>query len=68
MRHRGHPTSTIDVESGLLGHCKISSGSDETHEPSIDMSEEKEVETFGDSSGEFALRSEEHTSELQSPC
>lgn len=55
MRHRGHPTSNIDVESGLLGHCKVSSGSDETHEPSIDTSEEKEVETFGDSSGEFAL-------------
>ena len=55
MRHRGHPTSNIGVESGLLGHCKVSSGSDETHEPSIDMSEEKEVETFGDSSGEFAL-------------
>ena len=55
MRHRGHPTSTIDVDSGLLGQCIVSSGSDETHEPSIDMSEENEVETFGDSTGEFAL-------------
>ena len=55
MRHRGHPTSSIDVESVLLEHCKVSSGSDETHEPSIDMSEEEDVETFGDSSGEFAL-------------
>jgi hypothetical protein len=63
MRHRGQPTSIIDwAASKFLGVYTVdSSGSDETHEPSTDISdeeeeEEEEVETFGDwSAGVFPL-------------
>jgi len=69
MRHRGQPTSIIDVTAGwLVGQYTVS---DETHEPepSTDISEEEEeeeeeekVETFGDSTGEFTLGGDKFSS------
>ena len=57
MRHRGHPTRTI--EAGLLWYSIIveSSGSEETHELSGDISE-KETNVFGDPTCWLALGGE----------
>lgn len=50
MRHRGHPTSTIEVSSGLLGYCIVVvelSGSEDTHELSRDISHD-ETDVLGE--------------------
>ncbi|PON65229.1 hypothetical protein TorRG33x02_271250 [Trema orientale] len=41
MRHRGHPTSTMGAAVPLSGLLKHScSASDDTHDPSIDISDD----------------------------
>jgi hypothetical protein len=43
----------------LVGQYTVSN---ETHEPSTDISEEEKVETFGDSTGEFTLGGDKFSS------
>jgi hypothetical protein len=52
MRHLGHPTSTIDVASGLLEYLRVSSWliSDDTHELGGDVGD-----TVADRPGDSTL-------------
>lgn len=60
MRHRGHPTSTIDVASGLVEYLRELSSwfsSDDTHELGGDVGDTV-AERLGDSTLGFGLDGE----------